>query len=128
MTGPFRTIEHHQYAKATLAAILPAGTLVVGQSAGSFGTRSVDDRLREIVPYFITLSLRKTRNQRGNCTPIIVTARSFPFLSLPFPYSFFITRPTSTNQEPPSSTAMMALLTEQLAIERSHSMPRIRVL
>jgi hypothetical protein len=84
MTGPFRTIEHHQYAKATLAAILPAGTLVVGQSAGSFGTRSVDDRLREIVPSIITLSLRKTRNQRGNCTPIIVTARSFPFLSLAF--------------------------------------------
>jgi hypothetical protein len=44
--------------------------------------RPVDARIQALMPSAITLTFRSTRNQRGNCTPILATVRLYRILQL----------------------------------------------
>jgi hypothetical protein len=45
-------------------------------------SRPVDAGIQEILPSIITLHFRSTRNQRGNCGPILATVRLYRILQL----------------------------------------------
>jgi hypothetical protein len=45
-------------------------------------SRQGDAGIQDLVPSLITLTFRSTRNQRGNCDPILVTVRLYRFLQL----------------------------------------------